>query len=786
MEPSLGIFILFAFIVIVIFSIPLIRKRQQIRKDLQTRVSNTYYNLQSKKTELDSYRSYVEYLPLGRRRGDARYVAELERNLKASRLLVGRTDTELVRAGLSLAREIKDFLHNYPSEYVKVNIERHQDFFQDKSLDTQQKEAIVKDDRFTIVNAGAGSGKTHILLNRLLYLAKCRNVQSDKILMLTFTKSAQIELQRRLRRSGMDASNVYTFHGFGLKLLKESRHRKRYAVEKRKVPTKLRELIESLTAEDDSFANSLLEYPVELSKAELEEIQLEDPNFLQYLGSESRQKRRYITLNEIPVKSITERDIANFLFRHQVRFIYEYVPPWPDPDPHYRPYEADFYLPDHDLYIEHWGIDREGNTAKWFNVSEEGYRKRICWKWRQFENHKKILLETFYYQSVEGTLTSDLESQLKQHGVVLNELSTKQLKQEITKHLEQQPLIDLMERFITDAKTQGSKPNDVRTRLSKGNWSRNVKQFASLVLPVWERYEQWLDETRKADFPDMINLGIEVMNGNKSLVGGRYDYVLIDEYQDVTEKQIEFIKGLLVNDKTKLFCVGDDSQTIFSYAGSDVKNIVDFSYNFQNAEEIEVPTNYRCPQTIVEAAESVISRNKTKVDKEISAYSNLSSPIILHEIDGTVSGYLHMQLFRVKQLIEEIIRKDHDGTILVLSRYKKGVMGKLKSELNELGVDKVQSNTIHSAKGTEADYVILLGCIRDKKYGFPSEIPELEVLSLAKTNQPSNVDRLEEERRLFYVALTRCRREMHIFTSKHHKSQFIDLINEYITRPANS
>ena len=603
--------------------------------------------------------------------------------------------------------------------------------------------------------------------------------------MLTFTHSSKDELQCRLLRLGIDSDNVYTFHGFGLKLLKDSRHKKSYAIDKDIVPSKIKQIIESLSMESKSFADSLLEYPVELSAQELKEVQLDDPKFLEHRRHEFLKERRYVTLSGVPVKSIAERDIANFLFKHQVRFTYEYVPPWPDPSPHYRPYEADFYLPDFDIYVEHWGIDREGNVAAWFNVSSAGYRKRMEWKRNQFTKHKKALVETFYYESVEGILISSLKRQLKEHRVVLNELNVEELKQKVVGDLEQQPLVDLMEQFIGDARTQGLKPDDVRAKLSHGNWSRNVRQFASLVLPVWEGYELWLDETRKADFADMINLGIEIMQKNKSLVAGKYDYVLVDEFQDVTEKQVEFILCLLADGETKLFCVGDASQTIFSYAGSEVKNIVEFYAKFPNPEEIDIQTNYRCPKTIVEAAELVISNNKTRMLRNIRAHSDLSSPIILHEVDASRSKYLYMQSSSAKELIEQIIHKEPGGSILVLSRYHR-VMSKLERELHSHSGGKTRFSTIHAAKGTQADYVILLGCIRDKEYGFPSEITDLQVLALARTNQTSKADKLEEERRLFYVALTRCRKELHIFTSKHYQSQFVDLIDPYVSKPANS
>jgi len=144
LELSLNILVLVTLLTITATSLFVIRRTRR------SKISNASAKLQVKKGGLDRYRTYIEYLPLGQRRDDRISVEELKQDLGSPfNFLVGEDHANMAKEGLLLAKEITNFLEDYSSEYVRINIECHKEFFQGKRLDGQQKEAIVKDDKFT-------------------------------------------------------------------------------------------------------------------------------------------------------------------------------------------------------------------------------------------------------------------------------------------------------------------------------------------------------------------------------------------------------------------------------------------------------------------------------------------------------------------------------------------------------------------------------------------------------------------------------------------------------------
>ena len=286
----------------------------------------------------------------------------------------------------------------------------------------------------------------------------------------------------------------------------------------------------------------------------------------------------------------------------------------------------------------------------------------------------------------------------------------------------------------------------------------------------------------RSDFNDMIILALEVARKNREDLAHKYPYVLIDEFQDITDNQLELIKCIVGGKDSHLFCVGDDWQNIFSFAGSNIQNILNFDSHFAFPEKSFIGTNYRCPKNVVEASNHLISLNRFQMRKDVTAKSNLSCQIVLVKMPENLTSkeYQNWELNAVKDLLNRLLLKRASGErILVLSRYR--------DQLNRLAVEFPNSEeidleflTTHRSKGREAEYVLLLGCIKGE-FGFPSEIKGEKLLEIARKSQDEKVDKLEEERRLFYVALTRCKKELYLFTSSRAKSQFISEISQYVT-----
>jgi len=133
------------------------------------------------------------------------------------------------------------------------------------------------------------------------------------------------------------------------------------------------------------------------------------------------------------------------------------------------------------------------------------------------------------------------------------------------------------------------------------------------------------------DFTDMINCALQVVKHDNHT--SRYAHILIDEFQDITDPQLELVKCLLDDgpDST-LFCVGDDRQNIFSFAGSNIYNILQFDNAFPYSEKTTLSTNYRCPKNIVEASDSIANLNKHQLARRVASASKIQRPMRLVEM----------------------------------------------------------------------------------------------------------------------------------------------------------
>jgi len=735
--------------------------------------------------QLEEYRAYAEYLRSKDRANYRERVGQILSSLRfvrTFRILLGNSKRISIESHHSKAVELDNFLREFIHQYTTKQVERHKAFFTGRPFDSEQIEAIVKRDKHNLVIAGAGSGKTRVLTGRLGFLIEC-GVASDDILALAYTKSAEEEMRQRLRIIyGISDVNVRTFHSLGRGLAKLSPDFRRDVADGATQRKLIADSVRELTSHDRRFALLLLDFAVDWQTHHLEQDHFVDvEKYYEYL-----RNQKYTTLDRREVRSVAERDIANFLFLNHVKFSYETPVSWADKDNDFRQYRPDFYLFEYGLWLEHWAIDREGRVPPWFSTprgdSSANYRKGMEWKRDQFKKHKHRLLETFHYQWAEGSLDAELKRQLEANHVVFKEMTREEVLARIRNLIPREDsLSELMFSFISKAKTNGLTIRDTSSRLAQGNWGRKPRTFASLMIPVWEKYESLLKENDMMDFTDMINCALKVVKHNNHTP--RYSHILIDEFQDITDPQLELVKCLLDDgpDST-LFCVGDDRQNIFSFAGSNIYNILQFDNAFPYSEKTTLSTNYRCPKNIVEASDCIANLNKHQLARRVASASKIQRPMRLVEMSepGVAPSYEDWELQTAKSMLEQLLKsKKSDEEVIVLSRTNQP-LDRLKLEFPKHESSGLRFLTIHSAKGTEADYVLLLACTSGRN-GFPSEIGSQNVLDVVKKDRESENDKLEEERRLFYVALTRCKNQFYLFTSREAKSQFVKEIQPYLS-----
>jgi DNA helicase-4 len=236
-------------------------------------------------------------------------------------------------------------------------------------------------------------------------------------------------------------------------------------------------------------------------------------------------------------------------------------------------------------------------------------------------------------------------------------------------------------------------------------------------------------------------------------------------------------------EESTLFCVGDYRQNVFSFAGSNVNNILDFDESFPYSEKTTLSTNYRCPRNVVEASNAIMIGRKDREARVVAASTQIHPIRVIEKTDKT--RYEDWELLSAKELLLELLgKKKVDEEILVLARYNFRLED-LRMAFPDHDKNGLSFKSIHSAKGTEADHVLLLGCVGGV-FGFPSNIIEEDLLDVVNKRKQNTNEKLEEERRLFYVALTRCKNQLYLFTSKNDRSQFLSEIESFLhTNPSS-
>ena len=471
--------------------------------------------------QISPYKTYTRYL---RSRNRAAWLAKADSlsekidNVQHSSLLLGRSGIALGSLR-SRNEELKTFLLGFRYEYIKAEAKRHRDFFERAKLDEDQRAAVIKDDTHNLIIAAAGSGKTRALTARIALLIE-RGVPPERILALAYTRATAAEMERRLNNQyAIDAAKVRTLHAFSRDLAKKSPDYRSGVAKQAEQSKFIRLAAEKLASEDRDFAVKLLRFAVEFKKAE-ERQQHEFPTAKQYYEYLLHQEYETLTLQR--VKSVAEREIGNFLFLNGVKFKYETQADWADKSLDYSDYQPDFFLPDYDIWIEHWATDRNGRVPDWFNTGtfdspSERYRAGMEWKREQFKKNNHRLIESFHYQWSERTLIPDLRRQLEQNGVKLEDVPMSEILKRIDTLIHRDPLYELMFSFVAKAKTNAMSVSDVEKRLAdRGRqWTNKQRDFAFLMMPIWREYEQQLKDRNMLDFSDMINLAVQVRTEGK-------------------------------------------------------------------------------------------------------------------------------------------------------------------------------------------------------------------------------------------------------------------------------
>lgn len=665
-----------------------------------------------------------------------------------------------------------------------------------KKLDDQQRDAVVTDEYSNLVIAGAGSGKTLTVVGKIKYLVERWNIDPAEILVTSFTRKSVDELTGRIERAGIQGVTAKNFHALGLGILgtvgvANDNELKNCIVrylrsEILSSPKQVQAYLEfygcySALLQDSAEPESIGE--------QFENLKSEDIVTIKGRLIEIADERKadHSTLQGEKVSSLEELIIANFLFLNGVNYEYEKTYSG-DYDKSGRAYQPDFYLNDYDIWLEHFGISKDGRVP-WIKTEyeEKKYRDGIIWKRETHKKNGTNLIESYSFWNDDNGLLRRLEGLLTANGVELHE-DVEHLANLYNQLKEDEgfskSIIDLISTFISLFKANNFRVEEVDRRAAAvygadGFMRHRYDLFMTFVEPMIHSYRATLEAKNQVDFDDMINHATEVVK--RGGIDVQYHYIIVDEYQDISMSRFGLIHAIREATDAKLICVGDDWQSIYRFAGSDVTLFTNFDSFSGDHEKLKIEQTYRNSQELVDTASSFIMKNNQQLPKTMKSGKAKEFPITVVTMKS--------QQEALEVALEQILNSSnyYQGEILILGRHNSD-LSKLFADIKGDQWQNVQSGyftfckdrdsgdilikykdypnikfmSVHRAKGLEADDVIVLNLINDK-YGFPNKIVDDPILNLLLG--ASDEYRYAEERRLFYVALTRTENSVYLITN---------------------
>ena len=617
-------------------------------------------------------------------------------------------------------------------------------------LTTEQAEAIATDEDVTLVAAGAGTGKTTVIAGKIAHLVCDGKVKPDEILVLAFNNKAAQEIRDRLP-DDLTGVAVSTFHSFGLWVIGETSGRKPSVSKITKGSFALNQAIEGFIQEgmkqDDELARAILNLTVNMPS------QYQSPFDI----ATEAEYRRYVanselcTLNGEPVKSFEELTIANWLAANGIKYQYERDYEYNTATSRHRQYQPDFYLTDYGIYIEHFALNRDGKAPPgWI-----GYEEGVAWKREQHRRNQTTLVETYSWHRKDGDLLYKLQARLDQLGVVRTKIPMQELVQNL-KDFQISRLANLLAQFLNHAKSGDISQDQIEARMEANTDSLRAREFLKIWRDVRRKYDARLRQENTIDFHDMINQATDIIaRGDWT---HHYTHILIDEFQDISAGRMALAKALQ-QDGMAYFLVGDDWQSIYRFTGSQVRLFIEVHEYLGFTQWAPLTRTFRFSDDIAQPSARFVQRNSAQTQRDVVGIDNRTS-------GGLTVIFGTNQEQGVSTALNEIkARRKRGDSVLLLGRFN-------NSKRNLPGWAWKDFSTVHRAKGREADYVVVLDLIDDVK-GFPSIRTDDPLLNLVAPPIDDIPYPNAEERRLFYVSMTRGKKATYLVADMNRPSSFI-------------
>ena len=727
-----------------------------------------------------------------------------------------RVDIDSLRRFLRQMQSLDGDITAHNSTYVDRALERDKDYFDNIlkqidpniQLDEEQRRAVITDDDYCLLVAGAGAGKTTTMAAKVKYLVEKKRIDPGEIIVISYTNKAIGELRDRINKGLGIPAKICTFHAFAYDIVKQ------FSVEPPEINFSSQQIIFDMLeksifhnkqlmrnlvlflgyyfdlSEDVFKFTDLNQYHLYKAAQDFETLRSGLGEYIKKVEQQRTKKTRSITGEYL--RSMQEVQIANFLYLNGLDYEYERVYPFGSPSRN-KKYTPDFYISqgEHSVWLEHYALSESGYNSLFTPQQRQRYFRAISDKRRLHKTNKTTLLETWSFYTDRRPLLDHLKEVLENEGFILKPRNLEEVYKKIVETGKDKyiyKLIIFMMKFIEQYKTTGYDDGGFAILRERTDNPRTLL-FLDIAEQVYHHYQSVLKQRNQIDFADMINDAHfylqEIERQNVTLP---YKYIIIDEFQDIARQRFNLTKRLSQITQAKVVAVGDDWQSIYAFSGSDITLFTRFLELMGAGTELKITHTYRNSQELIDIAGGFVQRNTSQIRKQLISPKHLENPIVLEVFDDSIKP-MERLADTIEHIIGEILSEyGEQSSILLIGRYNYDMYklyrtnrfselpgGAIRSE--KYPNAKITFMTAHSSKGLGYDNVILINMF-EGKFGFPCQIEDDPIIKLV--TYEDNSMPFAEERRLFYVAMTRTKNRVYIAAPKTKPSRFlVELIKDF-------
>lgn len=675
-------------------------------------------------------------------------------------------------------------------------------------LDEEQRRAVITDDDYCLLVAGAGAGKTTTMAAKVKYLVDKKRIDPSEIIVISYTNKAIGELKERINKGLGIPAKICTFHAFAYDIVKQ------FSQEPPEINFSSQQIIfdmlEKAIFHDKQLMRNLvlfLGYYFDLTEdvfrfTDLNQYHLykaaQDFETLksglgEYIKKVERQRTKNArTITGEYLRSMQEVQIANFLYLNGLDYEYERVYPFGSPSRN-KKYTPDFYISqgEHSAWLEHYALSESGYNSLFTPQQRGRYLRAIRDKRRLHKTNRTTLLETWSFYTDRRPLLEHLKEVLEGEGFILKPRNLEEVYKKIVETGKDKyiyKLIVFMREFIEQYKTTGYDEGGFSILRERTDNPRTLL-FLDIAEQVYHHYQSVLKQRNQIDFADMINdAHFYLQEIERQNIPLPYRYIIIDEFQDIARQRFNLTKRLSQITQAKVVAVGDDWQSIYAFSGSDITLFTRFLELMGAGTELKITHTYRNSQELIDIAGGFVQKNSTQIRKQLVSPKHLENPIVIEVFDDSFKPMERLSN-TVERMVGEILSEyGEKSSILLIGRYNYDLYKLCRTgQFKELPAGRVKSEkyphanitfmTAHSSKGLGYDNVILINMF-EGKFGFPCQIEDDPIMKLV--TYEDNSMPFAEERRLFYVAMTRTKNRVYIAAPKVRPSRFlVELIRDF-------